>query len=456
MKIIFIQPSIGKFTDRPYVKTWQMQPLAIAVLAAMTPPEVEIQFIDDRFDVIPDNIQADMVAIPVETYTAQRAYHISKIIRLKQIPVVMGGIHAALLPQEVAEHADAVVTAGAENVWQQLIHDLQKKQLKKFYSNLDLQTHLTHIAPARHIFKGKPYLPLEMVETGRGCPFSCDFCAIAGAHQKKYRSKRIDDIVNDVASLKGKFLYFVDDNFVSQFKRTKELCDALAPLKKRWFSHGSINMAQDLDLLKRLEKSGCTNILIGFESLNPVTLAAMGKTWNVIKRSYQEAIMRLRDHGISIYGTFVFGYDTEGLDDIDRALEFAIEQKLALAAFNHLVPFPATPLYDRLRKENRLFEEKWWLRPGYRFGEVAFRPKNYSAEILGEKCYLARKAFYQHSCTFKRLLDLKTHCKSLMDILIFLSANFSSKRGIAERQSWPIGDVLTSNMENGLTEVARI
>jgi len=445
MKICFIQPSIGKFADKPYVKTWQMQPLAIAVLAGMTPPDIEIEFIDDRFDIIPDNLSADLVAIPVETYTAQRAYHIADNIRARGMPVVMGGIHAALLPQEVSEHADAVVTNGAETIWQQVIADAQTKTLKKFYTSIAPLSQLIHVPPRREIFKGKPYLPLEMVETGRGCPFTCDFCAIAGAHKASYRSKHIDDIVKDVANVKGKFLYFVDDNFVSQFKRTKELCDALAPLKKRWFSHGSINMAHDRDLLKRLSKSGCTNILIGFESLNKATLEAMGKTWNVVKRSYEDAIERLRDHGISIYGTFVFGYDTDTMDDIDRALEFAIDQKLALAAFNHLVPFPGTPLYERFKKDNRLFEEKWWLKPGYKFGEVAFQPKYTSAKILGQKCFECRTEFYKYSCTFKRLLDRKTHFKSFMDALIFLSANISSRRGIAERQHWPIGEVVTED-----------
>lgn len=454
MKICFIQPCIGKFAGRPYVKTWQMQPLAIAVLAGMTPADIEIEFIDDRFDPIPDDLDADLVAIAVETYTAQRAYHIADKIRARGVQVVMGGIHAALVPQEVAEHADAVVTNGAETIWQLVIEDAQKRTLKKYYTSVSPPSHLIHVPPRREIFKGKPYLPLQMVETGRGCPFTCDFCAIAGAHQKSYRSKKIDDIVNDIATVKGKFLYFVDDNFVSQFKRTKELCDALAPLNKRWFSHGSINMAHDRDLLKRLAKSGCTNILIGFESLNKTTLAAMGKTWNIVKRSYDDAIARLRDHGISIYGTFVFGYDTDTMDDIDRALEFAIDQKLALAAFNHLVPFPGTPLYERLKVENRLFEDKWWLRPGYRFGEVAFKPKYTTAERLAEKCFECRTDFYKYSCTFKRLLDRKTHFKSLMDAVIFLSANLSSRRGIAERQSWPIGEIIADQVGEELCQSA--
>ena len=197
------------------------------------------------------------------------------------------------------------------------------------------------------MYVNKGYLPLGLVESGRGCPFTCEFCHYFRL-QGKYRYKLVDKIIEDINNIPQKMLYFVDDNFVSKFSRTKELCDAMVPLKKKWFSHGTINMANQPELLKKLQKSGCSNLLIGFESLNEDTLKSMGKSWAVVKRGYAESIKILRDYGISIYGTFVFGYDQDKPGDIEKTLEFAIEQKMSMAAFNHLVPYPVHPYMQDL------------------------------------------------------------------------------------------------------------
>lgn len=451
MKLTLIQPSIGKIKGEKYVKSWQMQPLSIAVLGGMTPKDIELEFFDDRFDEIPYDKETDLVAMPVETYTAQRAYKIAREFRERNVPVVMGGIHTALVPEEVIANADATVVGDAEGIWSNVINDAKLGNLQKVYRPERMKKGtLTHTIPRRELFEGKPYLSLGMVETGRGCPFTCDFCAIAGSFEGSYRSKSIDDIVTDIEAIGAKNLYFVDDNFVSNFRRTKDLCSALAPLNKKWFSHGSINMTNDSELLTALEKSGCANILIGFESLNPKNLEAMGKSWNIAKRGYTESIKKLRDHGITVYSTFVFGYDHDTVDDFQRTLDFAIEQKFALAAFNHLVPFPGTPLYQRLKSEGRLFEDKWWLKEGYKFGEVAFQPKNMSAETLAEKCFELRTQFYSYGSTFKRMLDLQANCRTPYQGLVYLIANLVSKRGIAQRQYWPIGDVVSKDeLNNG-------
>lgn len=447
MKVTLIQPSIGKIIGEPYVKSWQMKPLAIATLAGMTPGNIDIEFFDDRFDDLPFNEQTDIVAMPIETYTAQRAYKISAEFRRRNIPVIMGGIHASLDTNEVMSNSDSTLVGGAEETWIEMLKDVGSGNLKKLYSAKKMGRELQHIKPKRDIFEGKPYLGLEMVETGRGCPFTCDFCAIAGSFEGSYSSKSIEDIVSDIGEIEGKNIYFVDDNFVSRFGRTKDLCDALAPLNKKWFSHGSINMADNTELLEGLNKSGCANILIGFESLNPDNLKAMGKSWNVAKRDYSEAVQKLRDNGISIYATFVFGYDHDTEDDFKRTLDFAIEQKFALAAFNHLVPFPSTPLYHRLKGEDRLFEDKWWLKSGYKFGEVAFQPANMSSETLAERCFECREDFYSYSSTFKRSFDFKANLKSPYQAAMYFVANLVSKKGIAQRQYWPIGEVVSKDAQ---------
>jgi radical SAM superfamily enzyme YgiQ (UPF0313 family) len=450
MKITMIQPSMGLITGEKYVKSWQMQPLSLAVLAGMTPDDVEVEFVDDRFNEIPYDSDSDLVAITTETYTAQRGYVIADEFRSRGKPVVIGGIQTSLIPGEAAQHSDSVAIGDSEFIWPQIVKDAKTGTLQKVYRAQPRKGELPHIDPRRDLFDKKKYIGLEMVETGRGCPFTCDFCSIAGSYEGSFRTKSIDDIVSDIETLKGNTLYFVDDNFVSKLSRTKELCEALVPMKKKWFSHGSIHMANDPELLKLMEKSGCANILIGFESLNPKNLEAMGKSWGVAKRDYTESIKKLRDHGVTIYGTFVFGYDHDTVDDFDRTLEFAIDQKFALGAFNHLVPFPGTPLYDRLKSQGRLLDESWWLNPKYRFGEVAFQPANMSPETLAEKCYDCREQFYSYGSTFKRMFDFKANCRDPLQSIIYLAANLTSKKGIAQRQGWPVGGVVTRDeLNNG-------
>jgi radical SAM superfamily enzyme YgiQ (UPF0313 family) len=443
MKIGLIKPSMGKFIDEDYVRSWSMQPLEIAVLAGMTPDHHEIKFVDDRFDEIDFSEDYDLVAIPVETYTAKRAYNIARRWRERGVPVVMGGIHVSLCEDEVRMHSDYTVVGGAEDTWVQFLDDFEKGVARETYRTDPKAKTLGHVRPRREIFDGRSYLPLEMVETGRGCPFSCDFCAIHGAFQGSYSTKELDAIVEDIAGIRKKFLYFVDDNFVSHQQRTIDLCREIAPLKKKWFSHGSITMTNNEKLMKALSESGCANILIGFESLNPKVLKAMGKSWNTRQREYNESLKKLRDHGITVYGTFVFGYDEDEPDTFERTLEFALEQKMALAAFNHLVPFPGTGLYQRLSAEKRLLYDPWWLDERSRFGEVTYRPKTMAPDELAERCFDLRNRFYSYSNVAKRACDLKANIKTPYQAAAYMISNLTSHKGVAERQYWPIGDVLT-------------
>ncbi|MGD2068659.1 MAG: radical SAM protein [Gemmatimonadota bacterium] len=439
MKIQLVNPAMGKRTGERYVRSWSMQPLNIAVLSALTPDEHEVSFMDDRFDEVDYDVEADLVAIPVETYTARRAYSIARRFQDRGVPVVLGGIQASLVPEEVAAHGDSVMVGDAEHAWARIVTDAARGELRPRYDEARTSGELAHVRPDRSIYGERPYLPLAMVEAGRGCPFNCDFCAIAGSYESTYRAKDIDAIVEDVAGLDSDLLYFVDDNFVSRPRRTRELAAAIRALDKRWFSHGSITMANDDDLLARMAESGCANILIGFESLDQATLEAMGKSWNTRRYEYGEALAKLRDHGITVYGTFVFGYDTQTLDDVKRTLEFAIEERLCLAAFNHLVPFPGTPLYRRLRAEGRLLDDDWWLSDEGSFGEVTFRPRNMTAEKLAEACYDARRDFYRFGSVLRRARDFKANLRDPYSAFTYFAVNLVSNKGIKRRQGWPVG-----------------
>ena len=438
MKIAFILPAVGRKSPKEYVKTWQMEPLAIAVLSALTPSDIDRVFHDDRLETIPYDDPVDLVAMSVETYTSRRAYQIARRYKKRGIPIVLGGFHPTLVPDEAMQHADAIVVGDAEPVWTNLLEDLRNNQLKPCYDGGQSGS-LEGIVPDRSIFEDKKYAKLSLVETARGCRYDCEFCSVTSFYDATYRPRPISDVIDELRNLKKRSVFFVDDNFCADRKRLKELIGAIidADLGIRWFTQVSIDVADDSELLDMLRKSGCICVLIGFESLESETLAKMGKRIND-QGKFDAAIQRLRDHGISVYGTFVFGYDGDRRESFDKTLDFAVRNKLFFAAFNHLVPFPGTAIYERLRSEGRV-EENWWLSPDYRFGQVAFTPKTLSAEELETFCFAYRQKFYRPLTIAKRGMDLKANCRTPLKAFVFFVYNLLSGKEVHQRQMLPLG-----------------
>jgi radical SAM superfamily enzyme YgiQ (UPF0313 family) len=414
-----------------------MEPLAIAALSALTPPSVARVFHDDRLEPIPYDDPTDMAAITVETYTASRAYQIAAEYRRRGVPVVMGGFHATLAPDDVARHADAIVLGEAEPVWARVLEDLARGALAKRYV-ADKPAGIV-ARPDRTLFAGRKYLDIALVETGRGCHFACDFCSIASFFKSSYRARPIEEIVGDIVGVRSKNIFFVDDNIAVDRGRTLALLKALIPLKIRWVGQASLNVAADDEMLRLMQKSGCWGLLVGFESLNPAVLAAMGKQVNRNAPDYATAIARLRRHGISVYGTFVFGYDMDTPAAFQPVLDLVLRERLFFAAFNHLIPFPGTPLYDRLQAENRLLHEAWWLAPDFQFGDVPFSPIHFRPEELAARCLAFRKKFYEAGSILRRGLDLQANCRSMAKAFTYLALNLASRRDVDARQGMPLG-----------------
>jgi radical SAM superfamily enzyme YgiQ (UPF0313 family) len=438
MRVTLIYPSVGRKENTPYVRAWQMQPLSMALLASLMPPDIEVRFYDDRMEAIPFDEPTDLVAMSVETFTALRAYKIAREFRTRGVPVVMGGYHVTLLPEEAAQEADAIVVGDAEPIWDELLEDAQHHSLKPRYDGRGKRV-LSNIRPRREIFDGKRYQNVTLVEFARGCNFKCDFCSITAFHDAGQNHRPGRDVAEEMERTGSKRFFIVDDNIVSQPSKVRDLCRELIPLKVGWVGQASIHIAQDEDLLELMVQSGCKGVLIGMESLDPANLRDMGKTWNLSGGSYAESLARFRKHGLVVYGTFVFGYDNDDRKVVQRSIDFAREQKLFLAAFNHLIPFPGTPLYRRLEAEGRLLRKKWWLDPASRVGDVNFRPKKVSPEELEELCLEARRQFYSWSSIWQRLWDSRANSRSLMVLGIFLGLNLSAHFDIDRRQGLRLG-----------------
>lgn len=441
MKLTLIHPCVGRRPGEPYIGTWQMEPLPAATIAGLTPKDVTVAFYDDRLEKISFDEPTDLAALSVETYTAKRAYQIASEYRRRGVPVAMGGFHATLCPDEVARYAEIVVVGEAETLWAQVIDDFRHGRAQKFY-RAEERPAPAALSPDRSIFRGKRYLPIGLVEAGRGCRLACDFCAVQTVFRQSRTCRPTDTVLREVQTVwpGKKLIFFVDDNLTADMPAAKEFLRALIPLKIKWVGQAGIHAAHDEEFLNLLTQSGCQGLLIGFESLNPDNLRAMNKIFNTMRGGYETALVNLRRHNIRLYITFVFGYDADTADSFAESVDFARRHRFYIAAFNHLTPFPGTPLYQRLERENRLLYPAWWLDDGYSYNKIPFQPARLEPDQLQRLCVLARQKFYSWPSILNRSVDPVNRSSWLMWRNFFL-INGMLRAEINRRDFYPLGEI---------------
>jgi radical SAM superfamily enzyme YgiQ (UPF0313 family) len=394
-----------------------MEPLSIGVLARLTPAHWTRTFFDDRLEAIDYDAPTDLVAISIESYSARRGYQIAAEFRKRGVMVVMGGYHATFCAEEVLEQADAVCVGGAEGVWEQILADFEMGKLGDRYQGDGID--FAEVLPDRSIFQGKPYLPLALVEASRGCPHHCSFCSITSFHRSCFQRREIRDVVADIKAAGKRTVFFVDDNLSAERWGLLEMLDAIAPLKLRWISQVGMDVAADDELLARMRATGCQGVLIGFESTNDATLAAVGKQVN--RRHDIHGVMQgLRRHGIGVYGTFMFGLDADTSDSHHAAVQVAIDEKFMLAA-------------------GRMSPEKWWLDEDFRFGQAPFEPEGLSAEQLQVECDRVRRQFFSVASILRRALDPAANCRGLRRAGLYFSINAMMRRELSSKFGLPLG-----------------
>lgn len=439
MKITLINAASIKnkvFTEKPF---WIIQPLGLAVLAGLTPPHVEVQFIDDRIEAIDYDEPRDLVGISAHTFAALRAYQISAEFKKRDVPVILGGFHPTLMPQEALQHADSVLVGEAEGIWEDIVHDAECGRLKRLYQRQTVIP-LRDFRLDRSVFAGKGYMPLAMVEATRGCPHTCDFCAVTAFYRHCFRFRPPDQVVNEIAGLKEKLVFFVDDNIVADHAAAKKLFRALIPLKIHWVGQGSLQAAQDLELVRLMKESGCLGILVGLESLDETNLKQLNKGWNTRERSLTESLQVFHDHGLSILGTFVLGMDNDTTESLWRVLEFAKSERLFAALFHPFTPYPGTALYERFVREGRIRIPNWWINPEYGYGKIIFNPKKIDADELEIMRLRMYRDFYGPATMLRRFLDTRTNSRDIWHIYLFAALNLPAYKEEARRFLLPLGE----------------
>lgn len=407
MKLLLILPHgpIHRAQTGTYKRALRYAPLTLATLTALIPPELNLQvkIIDEGVDAWHprDYLDYDLVGISTMTGTAVRAYAMADYFRRHRICVILGGIHATLMPAEAKQHADCVITGLAEETWPQALRDFTNRQLKPFYhmrDDLDLTSFQTPV-PDRSIFDKKKYITVNSIEATRGCAFKCTFCAVARAWKNRYYTRPVSSIISEIEGLEGNELCFLDPSLTCNREFSLNFFRTLRSLNRWWVGCATIDIAHDSELLEALAASGCRGLLIGFESVSQQSLSVIKKPFNEVGR-YREAVRRFHSYGIGIQACFVFGLDTDNRDVFKRTVDFIYESEIDLPQFSVLTPFPGTAIYQELAAQNRIIESNWAL---FDAEHVVFQPKNMSVEQLQEGLIYAWQKSYTLRSIFKRL-----------------------------------------------------
>ncbi len=401
-KVVFINPHPKGNVGEENVSVLNQMPVNLGYLAAVTPPGWEFDIIDENEeDAVDDNGNltfdgADLVGITAVTYQAARAYEIAQACREAGILTVMGGSHATMAPDEVAEYVDAVVVREGISIWQDIIGDLEEGGVKERYDGglIPLES-FKDIVPDRAFLKEKYKYRYSGIITTAGCPYACDFCAVPLIQGRRYRERPAVDVLDEMRSIKGIYrgLVLTDENFYGHsepsHQRARDLFSGMVNdgIYQNWFGFTSLNIFQDDVVLESMVKSGCCGVLIGVESIDETALATMNKkvNLNITIDKYRQAIGAIRKHGIAFWGTMVFGNDFDTVESFDRVADFVLDANIDIMTCGVLTPFFQTPLFKRLQSEGRIFRNNYpddWLY--YTSHHLTYHLKGMSLEELIE------------------------------------------------------------------------
>lgn len=408
MRILLIQPSgtIHRYRVGNFPISLRYSPLTLTTLAAYVPDELDaqIEIADEGVQLVDFESRPDLVAITIITGTSSRGYAIADHFRRRGIPVVIGGVHATLCPDEAALHADVVNIGFGEETWPQMLRDFKRGTMQKRYFG-SRPPDLKGLPWARRdLLKKERYITTATIWATRGCLNDCDFCSIPATWGSNFYRRPIDEVVAEAASLPGKEFVLVDPSPMEDPPFAKDLFREMRKVGKKWFGLSTTKIGKDPELMKIVGESGCKGLLIGFESVNQMSIGSIQKDHNSVD-FYRDLVKRMHDHGMGVQACFVFGLDEDKPDIFRRTLDFCDKAHVDLPRFSTYTPFPNTAAFRKLEAENRILTRDWTL---YDVEHIVVRPKGMSADRLREGLHWAWENAYRIPSIARRLLGSRT------------------------------------------------
>jgi radical SAM superfamily enzyme YgiQ (UPF0313 family) len=388
-------------------------PTGLTICAAIMPQHWDSEVVDECTMESPHVPKADVdvVGITAMTTQARRMYELADAYRKLGVTVVLGGIHPSAMPEDAAPHADAVCKGDAESTLPNLIADWEKAAdagqdpragLKPLY-DWSKYPETAIATPRKDLLDPREYLIANPIQTTRGCPHTCSFCTTPGVFGRKFRMRKISDIVDEIKEAKERHkswcFIFADDDFGGNHKWALEMCNALKPLKVAWASQCDILISNKPELLKAMRESGCAGLILGLESRKQGTLTEAGKRF-VKAETYEWRIRRIQSHGISLWGAFIFGLDTDRWQDLMFTTRWAQRMNLAMSCYPILTPYPGTDFFKQYEREGRLRTREW---ERYNGASVVFEPKQMTTKQLRHAQMAAFAEFYSPRSALRRL-----------------------------------------------------
>jgi radical SAM superfamily enzyme YgiQ (UPF0313 family) len=361
-------------------------------IAAITPSRHTVEIVNENYENIDFNGDHDLIGITCYTMTAPRVYKIADEFRKRGKTVILGGYHPTAMPEEAKQHADSVIMGMAEVNWERALNDFENGKLKPIYQR-DHEFDISKVPPLRRdLIKSNPFL--GAIQTTRGCSNRCEFCAISSFCGNVVKQRPIKDVVEEIKSMPNKMFIFHDPHLTLHRKYAQDLFKELIRQKvhKGWVANGTTNILGNVDeeFLNLARKSGCVEWFVGFESVSQEALNNIKKKHNKVE-DFKKMINRVHDHGMTIQGGIIFGFDEDKNDIFDLTLETINDWDIDVLEVNILTPYPGTPLFERLDREGRILTKDW---SKYNQVDVVFQPKNMTVEELYSGARKVAREFY--------------------------------------------------------------
>lgn len=400
MQVKMILPALTEAKSpfwRP-IKYSLFPPLGLATLAAYLGDDDDIKIQDEHIEPLDLDDEPELVVIQVYITSAYRAYEIADHYRRKGAHVCLGGLHVTSLPDEAMQHADTIFLGPGEDTWPVFLSDFRNGQPEKIYQSR-ARTLRNAPFPRRDLFKRHLYLVPNSIVVSRGCPHACDFCYKPAffAGGKSFYTYEVDRALQEIDSLPGRHLYFLDDNLFGNPRFASTLFEAMRGMGRLWQAAGTVRAILESDLAEKAAASGLRSLFVGFETLSPLNLKQQNKSQN-LRRDYSQAIRKLHDLGVMVNASFVFGMDDDDESVFARTVEWAVRQGIETATFHILTPYPGTALHKRMTAEGRIVSRDWNL---YDTRHVVYRPAKLTAQTLQDGYWYAYREFYRWGHIFQ-------------------------------------------------------